>query len=126
LVFQTGIQVETCPFLCPIPAASETCAVHVAAPSGYTLNGCHVDGFDVVPLVKVVILDEAAGDYKVLYCPAGHPSRVLHLPKSVVCIKYPIVVSYSEDAGLISFQYRMTSLISTRAIGFEFKVDGHY
>lgn len=85
-----------------------------------------MDGLDVVPLIKVVILDESASDYKVLYCPVGHPSCVLHLPKSVVAIKYPIVVSYSEDAGLISFQYRMVSLTSTRGLGFDFKADGKY
>jgi hypothetical protein len=118
--------VETCHYLCPFPAVGETSAVHVAAPSGYTLNGCLVNGYEVVPLVKVVILDETGKDYKVLYCPVGQQSRVMHLPKSLVCLKYSIVVSYSEDAGLVSFQYRMVSLISTRALDFKFKVDGKY
>ena len=100
--------------------------MHIAAPSGYTTQACTVNGFDVVPLVKLVILDERVGEFKVLYCRASHPSLDLWLPKSVVCLKYPIVVNYSEDAGLITFQYRMVSLTSTRGLGLDFRVDGKY
>jgi hypothetical protein len=105
---------------------SETSAVHVAAPSGYILHGCTASGHDIVPLVKVVILDQSTNMFKVLYCPVGHPSCELWVPKSVVCLKYPIVVNFSEDAGLMTFRYRMVSLTSTRGLTFDFKMDGAY
>jgi hypothetical protein len=100
--------------------------MHAACPSGYMLHSCVVGGKLLVPLTKILFLDESTRGYKILYCPTTQPNRVVWVSKSDVCLKYPIVVSYSDDAELITFQYRMVSLTSTRALGFNFKVDGKY
>jgi hypothetical protein len=112
--------------MCPLPNVSERCAMHVACPSGYMLHSYVVNGKLLVPLAKILFLDESSTGYQILYCPTTQPSRVVWVPKCGVCLKYPIVVSYSDDAELITFQYRIVSLTSTRALGFNFKVDGKY
>jgi hypothetical protein len=124
--WQCGIQIENFPQLCPPPSTTVQCAVHIAAPSGYILHSCTVDNFCAITLTKVVILDEVGDRYQVLYCSDGPRGRLLSLPKTNVCVKYPIVVSYSDDTQLLSFQYRMVSLTYTYGLELEFDVEYKY